>query len=334
MRLIGELDDSQQAAKFSSFLLTQGIATQTEEATAGGKCEIWVKDEDQFDHAMQELEAFREDSNNQKYSAAVQKATQISRAEEKKRRQIQKKIVKVGGSGIARKPRATLILIGLCVLVALATDFGDGPANGPFFRILEFVSLSPPAAKQLLSQPDLTPDSMAVRLVNLKRGEIWRVVTPIFIHYGTMHILFNMIWLFQLGQLIENRYGSRWLMILVLLIAAVSNFFQCTVPVGLGGSAPVLLPDYTLITRLGGMSGVIFGLLGYVWMKSLYDRASGFYLPQSTLIIMLGWMLFCMIPGATQMLIGANIANWAHAIGLITGMAIGYGPVWLQNNAG
>ncbi len=330
MRLIGELDDRQLSEKFCSYLITEGIAVQTEEIPDGG-CEIWIKDEDQFEQALKELEIFRGDSGNQKYSAAVQKANQISRAKAKKQRQIQKKIVNVGSGGFARKPKATLVLIGICVIVALFTDFGGGPANGPLFKILEFVSLSPPAAETLwTSQPGLTRDSLAVRLVNLKQGEIWRVVTPIFIHYGTMHILFNMIWLFQLGKLIENRYGSWWLLILVLITAAVSNFFQCTVPVALGGSAPALLPDGSLVTRLGGMSGVIYGLLGYVWMKSLYDRSSGFYLPQSTLFIMLGWMLFCMIPGATQMLLGSNIANWAHAIGLITGMAIGYAPVWMQ----
>ena len=169
-------------------------------------------------------------------------------------------------------------------------------------------------------------DSLDIRLANIKRGEIWRLATPIFLHLDTFHLLFNMVWLFQLGRMIENRYGPYRLLVLVLVTAVISNFFQCTVPASLGGTPPGW-SDGFLLTRLGGMSGVVYGLLGYVWMKSIYDRSSGFYLGQTTLVIMLGWLVFCMIPGATQNLFGTNVANWAHGIGLVVGLLIGYAPI-------
>jgi GlpG protein len=329
MRLIGELADPKLASRFSAYLIASGIPVKSDTAD-DGTCEIWVHEEDQFDLALKEFQVFQSDSGNSKYAAAVPKAQQMVREQEKKRRAIQKKIVHVGAGGVRRKPALTLILIGLCALVSLFTDFGEVPRNAPIYRALQFVSVSPPES-EAIAYANPSPDSLGVRLASIKRGEIWRLVTPIFIHYGIMHIVFNMLWLFQLGQLIENRYGTWRFGILVLLTAAIPIFFQCTVPVRVGGSPPGLY-EGTLITSVGGMSGVVYGLLGYVWIKSIYDRASGFFLPQSTLVIMLGWMFLCMVPGLSQSLIGSGVANWAHGVGLVVGLAVGYAPTFWQKN--
>ncbi len=332
MRLIGELNDAQQAENFAAFLITEGIEAQVE-SSDGGSSEIWVKEEDQFESALEQWKAFQNDPGNQKYSGAVHQAALIEREKQKKRRAIQKKIVHVGASGLTRKPTVTLILIGLCAIVALLTDFGSGlqTGNATVFKALEFVSLPRDQAIEILTENGGDYDSLNLRLANIKKGELWRLITPIFIHHGTMHILFNMIWLYQLGKLIENRYGSFKFLMLVLLTAAISNLFQCAVPDSLGGSSPGFFPDKSwLISGLGGMSGVVYGLLGFVWMKSIYDRSSGFYLPQSTLVIMLGWMFLCMVPGLTGQLLGISVANWAHGIGLMVGVAVGYAPVLWQ----
>jgi GlpG protein len=326
MRLIGELDNPSHAEKFSAFLLTEGISVQTD--AVGDVIEIWVKDEDQFERAKSELDQFQADADHARYAQAIQQANTITREKEKRRRKIQKKIVNVGAGGVQRRPTLTLVLIGMCILVALTTDFGD--KVGTVFRSLEFVCIDNPEASQLKAENDYDKDSLNIRLANIKKGQIWRLITPIFIHHGSMHILFNMIWLFQLGKLIENRYGIVRFGILVLTTAAISNLLQCTVPAAVGGSAPYELSNGTLLSLLGGMSGVVYGLLGFVWMKSIYDRSSGFYLPDSTLFIMLGFMFLCMVPGFTERLLGINVANWAHAVGLVVGMAIGYAPVFMQ----
>lgn len=332
MRLIGEIDDVQQAEKFAAYLITEGTEVQLDPQDSG-RVEIWVKDEDRFDSAQAALEEFREDSGNRKYSDAIQEATQIERQREKKRREIQKKMVHVGAGGVRRKPAITILLIGICAVVALLTDFGDSIRKGgdaKIFKALEFVYLPPDEAAKTYVASGGNLDSLNVRLASIKQGEIWRLVTPIFIHHGTMHILFNMIWLYQLGSLIEHRYGKWSLLFLVLASAAISNFVQCTVPGALDGSVPQKLPDGSLMTLLGGMSGVVYGLLGFVWMKSSYDRSSGFYLSQSTLVFMLGWMFLCFLPSFQQML-GVRIANWAHGIGLLVGIAVGYAPLlWKQ----
>jgi GlpG protein len=68
----------------------------------------------------------------------------------------------------------------------------------------------------------------------------------------------------------------------------------------------------------GGMSGVVYGLLGYVWMKARFDPNSGFLLHQQTVLIMIAWFFLCafgVIP---------NVANWAHGAGLAIGIVWGF----------
>src|SRR5438270_379342 len=104
--------------------------------------------------------------------------------------------------------------------------------------------------------------SIEARLVQSPGGwELWRVVTPAFIHFSEFHILFNMLWLFSLGGQLELRYGSARLVVLVLLMAVPSNlcqYFFSTIVIE--GWKPVVTQSSPLF---GGMSGVVFGLFGF-----------------------------------------------------------------------
>ena len=68
----------------------------------------------------------------------------------------------------------------------------------------------------------------------------------------------------------------------------------------------------------GGMSGVVYGLLGYVWLRGKFDPASGLFVHSSTVTMMLIWLVACYVG-----LLG-NIANTAHLVGLLMGAAWGY----------
>ena len=70
--------------------------------------------------------------------------------------------------------------------------------------------------------------------------------------------------------------------------------------------------------NFGGMSGVVYALFGYAWMKGRFDPGDGMGVPQTTVVIMMGWFLLCFTPYFP------NIANEAHAIGLGTGVGWGY----------
>ena len=138
-------------------------------------------------------------------------------------------------------------------------------------------------------------------LPEIRQGEVWRLVTPMFIHFSIIHILFNMLWLKDLGSLIESRQSSWLLAVMVLAIAAVSDLAQYFY------SGPIF----------GGMSGVVYGLFGYVWIRGKLDPGSGLVMDRRNATMMLIWLAFCFTG-----LVGP-IANGAHVAGLLVGVAWG-----------
>ena len=60
----------------------------------------------------------------------------------------------------------------------------------------------------------------------LDQGQYLSLVTPIFLHFGLMHLAFNCIWLAMLGSKIEQQQGSIHLFLLVVACGAASNIVQ------------------------------------------------------------------------------------------------------------
>ncbi|UYG08727.1 rhomboid family intramembrane serine protease [Halomonas sp. M4R1S46] len=141
----------------------------------------------------------------------------------------------------------------------------------------------------------------------LASGQVWRLLSPAFLHFGWMHLIFNMLWLWFFGRQVEALHGRGRM--LTLLLAA-----------GIGGN----LAQYATGTVLfGGMSGVDFALLGYVWLMSRRRPADGFFVPQMLVVFMLGWMVFTMTDVAAVVGFG-NVANEAHVGGLVVGLVLGW----------
>ena len=340
MRSLGNLDSPQQAETFLAYLLVKGIEGHFD--VQSGSPEIWVKDEDQLSEALAELAAFRENPTSEKYKAALTKAKSIRKQQAKKTKAMQKNIVHVAHGGLNKKPHLTMLLIGICGVVGLLTNFGIAPENAglgdeaiiahktqPVYRWLQFTCVGPPAGEELAFEYLATekPDDLRLRTASLLRGEVWRLFTPMFIHYGPLHIVFNLYMLFSLGSLVERRYSWRRLLMLVLLASAIPNLVQCIVPEAVQGIVPYFIGGY-LITSLGGMSGVVYGVFGYIWVKSIFDPKFGFRMPQSSIVIMMAWLFGCMFaPQLHAVGIGIfplNVANWAHGIGLLVGMIAAY----------
>lgn len=137
--------------------------------------------------------------------------------------------------------------------------------------------------------------------------EKWRLVSPIFVHFGLMHFVFNGLWLCLLGARIERLSGSLHLALVVLLSALVSNMCQFV---------------WSGSVYFGGMSGVIYGLLGYIWIRNLLAPHPLITLPRELILFMIGWLFVCMT-GVLDILLGVGIANAAHASGLLIGMLMG-----------
>ncbi len=179
-------------------------------------------------------------------------------------------------------PPLTIALIAICLAVGLLSKLGAS------FELLRYLIIT---------------EAPGQGLPEVVSGQVWRLLTPIFIHFGIMHLVFNMMWLWDLGRLIESRSGIWFLAIFMLIAGVASNLAQFF---------------FTGSPFFGGMSGVVYGLLGYVWMQGKLNPRFGYGLHQSTAIMMLVWFVLCWTG-----VLGA-IANWAHTAGLLIGVAWGF----------
>ena len=140
-----------------------------------------------------------------------------------------------------------------------------------------------------------------------QNGEYWRLLTPIFLHFSWLHITFNSLWLWELGGLLEKRMGTAVLLPLVIVSGAASNIAQYV----FGGPS-----------LFGGMSGVVYALLGFCWVYNLLVPQRSLPVPKPIIYVMLAWLVFCFV-APTELLGLGSIANAAHAAGLLFGCGCG-----------
>jgi GlpG protein len=138
-------------------------------------------------------------------------------------------------------------------------------------------------------------------------GQYWRLITPAFLHFGWLHIVFNCLWLWDLGRRVEQVMGHLNMFMLFLVIAVVSNASQFE----FGGGG-----------LFGGMSGVVYGLLGFSWIAPQLQPAWPIQPPKVIMIFMVGWLVACM-SGLVEVLGFGAIANAAHLGGLLCGAVVG-----------
>lgn len=138
-------------------------------------------------------------------------------------------------------------------------------------------------------------------------GQYWRLVTPAFLHFGWLHIVFNSLWLWDLGGRVEQVLGHFNMFMLFLVIAVVSNASQFA---------------FDSNSLFGGMSGVVYGMLGFSWVAPLLQPRWQIQPSRSIMLLMVGWLLFCMV-GVVEVLGFGAIANAAHLGGLLCGAVLG-----------
>ena len=306
MRQIGVLERETDAQRFAAYLVTQGVTAHAERDGDGWA--IWVRDENQVAAARQAFEMFRNDPHDPRYQGVEEAAHSVLREEARRRQRASKNLIQVSsnwGRATARRHPLVLTLITLSIFVGMASQMGNDKA-GVVIRTLLFCSTQ--------QSPGWDPTRLADLLVDIRKGELWRLVTPIFVHYGVVHLAFNMIMLYQLGSAVENCRGSWRTGLMVLAIAMLSNSAQALAPVQWQGSP-----------FAAGMSGVVYGLFGYAWMKSKYAPQLGLLVDRNTVFILMLW-LFLGISGALREFFHMEIANWSHGVGLLVGVAAGYIP--------
>lgn len=134
-----------------------------------------------------------------------------------------------------------------------------------------------------------------------------RMISPIFLHFGLLHLVFNCLWLGLLGSKIETQEGSFHLFLIVLISGIASNMSQYY---------------WSGTVYFGGMSGVIYALLGYLWVKHKIAPQHFAPLPSGLMGFMVGWLVLCMT-GVLEVALGIGVANAAHISGLVAGLFIG-----------
>ena len=131
------------------------------------------------------------------------------------------------------------------------------------------------------------------------RGEYWRLLTPVFLHAGPLHLGVNCYSLYILGQDVERLYGHRKFLIVYLAAGLLGN-----------------IGSFVFSPHAGvGASGAIFGLLGAVLYYGIENpKVFKKYFGANviaTIILNLGFSLS--IPG---------IDKFAHLAGLCGGFLV------------
>ena len=135
-----------------------------------------------------------------------------------------------------------------------------------------------------------------------EQWQLWRWVSHALLHFSVVHIAFNLLWWWQLGGDIERRLGSLKLVWIFLLSASLSGAGQYWVE----------------NAYFGGMSGVVYALMGYLWLLGYRAPEKGLSIPKPIVIFMLVWLVL----GYVQPYMA--IANTAHLLGLLSGIALGW----------
>ena len=287
MRPIGQLETEEQARTFADYLFVRDMQAEVEQAQ-GGAWVIWVVDEERVDEGKALLSRFRSMPDAEEFYHASDAAEERRRVEQKEAREVAQQLKRagamtyqMGGGGL------TMVLLVACVGAALATQMGNGEWTN-WLRI----------SNGMVGNTARFWDS----LVEVSQGQVWRLVTPIFIHFLLWHLVFNLLWMQDLGSLLENKIGTWRFAGVVLLVAVISNVAQYVV----GGAG------------FGGMSGVVYGVFGYIWIRSKADPRFDVFLSPMTsglLLLFLALGIFGLM-GPT--------ANAAHFSGLLVGAGMGW----------
>jgi GlpG protein len=297
LRQIGTLPKNLDPQVLGDHLLSQGVKARFDERPDGWL--VWIYDENQISRAQSELRSYLERPDDPRFVAAGEAAQAVRRKEQQLDREYRKNFRFVtdqwGGLRVRRRP-LTMVLVMISLLVFL---LGESPAGAKVENTL------------FISTPHFDPQRgrwYDNGLAEVEAGQVWRLVSPIFLHFGLLHIVFNCWMTIVEGTLIESGRGTLRLAVLVLVSAVLSN---------LGQYYYMNLYEPDMAHRFGGLSGVGYALFGYLWMKGMYEPEQGMILHPNTISTMLIWLVLCM----TGWL--GPIANAAHVVGLVVGIIFG-----------
>ena len=299
MREIGQLPNEQSASRFADFLLASGMKAELRRGL-DGSVSVWLLDESRLADARYELSEYLQNPDAEKFTAAARQARAIRKVESRLDREYAKRVTLAGSvydsGGYLRGTPVVKLLIAISIGVSLWTNFGDKR-----MLVIDYINFTTP-------RYDMDHGWVLDSLKGALGKEPWRLVAPMFLHMGFMHLFFNMSWLGGLGGLSEREKNSRSLLGIVLFTHIVASFTEYFWDVyGL----------HRHVVMFGGFSGAIYGLIGYAWMYGEYNRGGFIRLSSQNVQMAIIWMVLC-FTGAV-----GPVANGAHFGGLAAGMCLG-----------
>jgi GlpG protein len=283
VRQVATFDDERSARLFADVLCARAIDTDISRSKAGS-WDVWVLEEQHVEVSRAAYAAFDANPSAPEHLEAAGCVERKHRQQEVVERKSRHEVIEVrrrfpGSQVPIGRVTAALVIVSvagyLIVKVGQREDlarllFVGGPEEPwPFALVLS--------------------------------GQVWRLITPIFLHMGMLHILFNMWMLVDIGFALESRLRALRYTGLVVVTAAFSNAAQY----------------FVVGPFFGGMSGVLYALFGYAWIRGRLDPTFGLGIPNQTVVALGIWMVL----GFTGAI--GNAANFAHLGGLVSGAALG-----------
>lgn len=266
---ITEFTHPRLAQAFVDYMATQGIHLRLEREE--NSLSLWLDDPAWQEKVENELEQFQRDPLHPRYQAAswqsgtTQSGLQYARAPNSFLDNLK-----------ARAGTLTLSLMAVCVLVFIWQQVaGDR----------EVMSL--------LAWPS-GPEQYF---------QVWRWFSHALLHFSLIHILFNLLWWWYLGGMVEKRLGAGKLVVIAVISALLSGWMQA---------------KYSGIW-FGGLSGVVYALMGYCWLYGERRPEAGVFLERGLMAFAIVWLVIGYF-GA----FGLSIANAAHVAGLVVGLVMAF----------
>ena len=316
MRRIGTIDNPTLAKRFSDYLTTQDISAALEPVDAQDEAsavDVWIKDERRIELAKSHYVRFLQAPADAEFDVSAEAAKRRTALEEENRRRLknQKKVqhASTPGSSIpgvtdGARPTVTLIAIALCALAGLATNFGNPqPIRTADGRLAASAETRAYDAMRFVSAQDGRQSNDA--FASIRKGEVWRLLSPAILHGSIGHFAMNMVGIFLLGSAIERIQGRFVITVLLVVTALAGTIVQAIWPESNNGGPNAI-----------GASGAGFGLFGYVLLRPYYDNEFPIELPPIAAIFGIGFLVL----GVAMVV--QNVANGAHVGGLVSGMIL------------
>ena len=272
------LDVALNLSQFSRRLTVAGIAHRVVEES--GQQTIWVHSEDDVQAVKQQLAHWLKSALH--HSEAGERVAESSAAS------ASDQLLRIGRLAYFsfRRCPLTWVLMIACIGVALVSSMGSNTAS---VRYLFFPLLPNASLVGLLAEID-------------NFSLLLRTLTPMLLHFGELHLIFNLLWLWYFGRQLESIIPWWSYALLVSATAFVGNTAQYW---QLG------------YNNFGGMSGVVYGLVGFVWTLSNCLPNSGMLISTKMFIAFVAGLVLM------EIIASSSIATAAHIGGLLSGLLLG-----------